>query len=862
MIPLDNSIQQPVAPSGPKPPALVRPEVRGKFLFAGDDKLWVRGVTYGTFRPDEDGNQFPPRETVRTDFAAMARLGVNAVRTYTLPPRWLLDIAAEHGVRVMVGLWWEQFVTFLDDGALQRRIVREVRDAVRSLGGHPAILCYSIANEIPASVVRWHGAHRIERFVHRLYRVIKREDPAGLVTYVNFPTTEYLRMPFLDFVCFNVYLEERERLAAYLARLQNLCDDRPLVMAEIGLDSRSHGEDKQAEVMRWQIRTAFEAGCCGTFAFAWTDEWYCGGLDIDDWDFGLTRRDRTPKPALDAVREAYAEVPFARDARWPRVSVVVCSLNGEPTIRDTMEGLSKLDYPDFEVIVVNDGSTDRTAEIVSEYDVHLISTENRGLSNARNTGFQAATGEIVAYIDDDAYPDPHWLRYLALEFERTDWVGVGGPNLPPPGDGWIADCVANAPGGPVQVLLSDREAEHIPGCNMAFRKPALEAIEGFDPVYRAAGDDVDLCWRLQANGGTIGFAHAAVVWHHRRNSVRMYWKQQKGYGKAEALLERKWPERYNPSGHVAWQGRLYGRGFTRSLASLGGRIYGGVWGSAPFQSLYERQASAWWQLPLMPEWFFVIGILGLLSLCGAFWSPLQLCLPLFVVALVLPLAQAWVSARRARFTSASTGSVHRLRLFGLTAFMHLMQPMARLIGRVQHGLTPWRRRGVGNACWRLRVTRSAWRETWKAPAERLTALCEALGVRGAVHQRGSTFDPWDVGVRGGLWGTARLRFAVEEHGSGKQMLRFRVWPHVSTRVIALVGIGATLTVAAATDGAWFAAVLLALPTVYVGYAAARDAARAQQVLLDALPAAQSDGDHPPSSAPAESTQGADGVVVG
>jgi Predicted glycosyltransferases len=105
--------------------------------------------------------------------------------------------------------------------------------------------------------------------------------------------------------------------------------------------------------------------------------------------------------------------------------------------------------------------------------------------------------------------------------------------------------VAAAPGGPIHVLLSDRRAEHIPGCNSAFRREALEAVGGFDRRFRAAGDDVDLCWRLQERGWSIGFSPSAMVWHHRRNSVRTYWRQQKGYGRAEAILERKWPERYN-----------------------------------------------------------------------------------------------------------------------------------------------------------------------------------------------------------------------------------------------------------------------------------------------------------------------------
>ena len=97
----------------------------------------------------------------------------------------------------------------------------------------------------------------------------------------------------------------------------------------------------------------------------------------------------------------------------------------------------------------------------------------------------------------------------------------------------------------------------MPGCNMAFRKAALEEIGGFDERFRVAGDDVDVCWRLQESGWTLGFSAGAVVMHRRRDSVRRYLKQQYGYGKAEALLERKWPSRYNRAGSSRWSGRIY-----------------------------------------------------------------------------------------------------------------------------------------------------------------------------------------------------------------------------------------------------------------------------------------------------------------
>jgi hypothetical protein len=141
----------------------------------------------------------------------------------------------------MVGLPWEQHVTFLDDKKRARSIEARVRAGVRSCAGHPAVLCYAIGNEIPAPIVRWYGKRRVEQYLERLYRAAKQEDPEGLVYLCELPTTEYLQLPFLDLVCFNVYLETQERLEAYLARLQNIAGDRPLLMGEIGLDSRRNG---------------------------------------------------------------------------------------------------------------------------------------------------------------------------------------------------------------------------------------------------------------------------------------------------------------------------------------------------------------------------------------------------------------------------------------------------------------------------------------------------------------------------------------------------------------------------------------------------------------------------------------------
>ncbi|HXL07720.1 MAG TPA: glycosyltransferase [Gemmatimonadales bacterium] len=814
-----------------------RPCVRGKFLFVGDTKLRIRGVTYGAFAPDAQGREYHDLGVIERDFALMAAAGINAVRIpHTMPPRALLDLAAACGLHVMVGLSAEQYIGFLID---RRRdapdIVDLVRAKVRSCAGHPALLCYALGNEIPAPMARWLGRRKVERYLERLYRVVKEADPDGLVTYVNYPTTEYLRLPFLDLLCFNVYLESQERFDAYLARLQNLAGDRPLVMSELGLDSLRNGEDIQARSLDWQVRTTFAAGCAGVFVFSWTDEWYRHENDVPDWLFGLTRADRLPKPALAAVREAFAEAPFAPGLPWPRVSVVVCTYNGARTIRDCLDGLSRLDYPDYEVIVVDDGSTDATGVIARQYDCRLIQTENQGLANARNTGLAAATGEIIAYLDDDAYPDPDWLTYLAATFLRTPYAGVGGPNIAPPGDGPIAECVARAPGGPVHVLVTDREAEHIPGCNMAFRKSCLEAIGGFDPQFRTAGDDVDVCWRLQERGWTLGFHPAAMVWHHRRNSLRTYWRQQIGYGRAEAMLERKWPEKYNGPGHVRWVGRIYGSGLTHALGWRRPRVYHGVWGGAPFQSLYQPAPSLLGSLPQMPEWYLMIASLVTIAAFSAVWRPFQLAVPLLAVAIVPPLAQAWLSAMRASFPEMRAAPwPTRVRRRLLTALLHLAQPLARLRGRLKEGLTPWRRHGTPALAPLWPVTTSIWTEHRQELDQRLKEMEEGLRAEGACVLRGGRHDRWDLEVRGGFFGAARLLLGVEEHPGGHQMLRLRWWPDVPARGPLLTLAFALFARSALHDRAWVAAGVLGAGALFFLWRTLEQCTAAMATVRDAV----------------------------
>ncbi len=782
--PLDNTTPNP------------RPTARGKFIFVGDEKYYVRGVTYGPLRAGSGGAEYHDEPTVARDFAAIVANGFNTVRTYTVPPRWLLDCAQRHGLRVLADLPWEQRLAFLHNKNLSRQIEQSVRDGVRACTGHPALLGYAIGNEIPANVVRWHGHRRIEKFIERLYRIAKTEDPGGLVAYVNYPSTEYLELPFVDLFCFNVYLETPEQFSAYLARLQNLAADKPLLLTEVGLDSHSNGEQKQAEVLDWQIRRAFAGGCAGVFAFAWTDEWNRDGKEILDWDFGLTRRDRSEKPALAAVKKALAATPLPPEKNLPRISVIVCTHNGEATLADALEGLQRIEYPDFETIVVNDGAGAGVAAVAKKFPVRLLEIPHSGLSAARNVGLHAATGSIVAYLDDDARPDAHWLRYLAQSFLTEDYAAVGGLNVPPPTNNSTAQCVAHAPGGPIHVLLTDREAEHIPGCNMAFRKSALLAIGGFDARFRTAGDDVDICWRFTDAGWKIGFNPGAMVWHQRRQTVRGYLKQQSGYGRAEALLERKWPAKYNAAGQPAWHGRIYGNG-RASLSGLGrSRIYHGTWGSALFQSIYEPAPNHFWSLARMPEWHAIIFGLFVLLCLEPLWQPLVWVALLLFVAIGIPVTQAVLNAWRS--------PLKNFRQRALVALLNLLQPLARLRGRVSAGLTPWGRRRLRGFATPVPREFKIWSKQPRSATEWLASVEAPLAAAGTGVFRGGDYDRWDLEVRGGVLGAVRLRILVEEQN---QLVRVRAWPRWPFASLAICAATTIVAGGAILDSAWIAAAL-------------------------------------------------------
>ncbi len=223
------------------------------------------------------------------------------------------------GMRVLITLPWEKHIEFLREKKIRNEITRMVRTTVKRYRGNPAVLGYLVGNEISSTMARWLGVRRVTEFVEHLVRVGRATDPEVLFSYATFPPTEYLLPQNLDFFCFNVYLHNQRDFERYLLRLQNLTEERPLILGEFGMDTIRHSQDEQAEMLGWHIDSVVKCGLAGTILFSWTDEWFTGGQEVTDWAFGIVTRDRQPKKSFYALQRKVRPGQFnaSRIARSP-----------------------------------------------------------------------------------------------------------------------------------------------------------------------------------------------------------------------------------------------------------------------------------------------------------------------------------------------------------------------------------------------------------------------------------------------------------------------------------------------------------------------------------------------------------------
>ena len=212
------------------------------------------------------------------------------------------------------------------------------------------------------------------------------------------------------------------------------------------------------------------------------------------------------------------------------VSLYIPCYNGEAFIAACIEGALSQTMPPDEILIIDDGSTDRSVELASAYlQVRVIRHEtNKGLAVARNTALREAKGEFLAALDADCVAKPTWLQTLVAIMDASpDIVGCSGMLVEnfsdTAADRFRAIHIPQHWGG--ELVICPR---FLMGANTVFRTSALREIGGYDEKFQTNGEDVDICHRLYRNGYILAYEPSAVAFHLRRDTMRsvlnMQWR--------------------------------------------------------------------------------------------------------------------------------------------------------------------------------------------------------------------------------------------------------------------------------------------------------------------------------------------------
>lgn len=229
-----------------------------------------------------------------------------------------------------------------------------------------------------------------------------------------------------------------------------------------------------------------------------------------------------------------------------KFSIIVLTYNSEKTLPACLGSLMVIDYPknDFEVIVIDGGSKDRTLDIANEYDLRVLRQHGNGFSNARNTGIQNASYDFIVFCDSDCEVSKSWLRELSWSL-KDGYVAVGGPCLCPDTNhfGRIVSALGYPAGGIKRAMKPSSITKDISTCNMVFKKELTDRIGMFDEQFKYGGEDTDFVKRL-SSCGDVYFNSKAIVYHKPRESFRDFAAWWHRRGRADIMLHKKYLPNY------------------------------------------------------------------------------------------------------------------------------------------------------------------------------------------------------------------------------------------------------------------------------------------------------------------------------
>lgn len=228
------------------------------------------------------------------------------------------------------------------------------------------------------------------------------------------------------------------------------------------------------------------------------------------------------------------------------ISIIIPVKNGEKTIKKCLDSLKNLNYTNYEIIVIDDNSSDKTQEILGLYEgIQTMKTSGVGPASCRNLGIKQAKGDYLAFTDADCIVHPDWLKELLKGFDESNVVGVGGDQQSPDDEsefgkivqeflkivGFVADYI--------KTKSKMIETKHNPSCNVMYKKEIFDKVEGFlEGLW--PGEDVELDYRIKQKEYKLKYNPEAIVYHYRPNNLSAFCRMMKNYGWAQGFLVRRY----------------------------------------------------------------------------------------------------------------------------------------------------------------------------------------------------------------------------------------------------------------------------------------------------------------------------------
>jgi GT2 family glycosyltransferase len=201
------------------------------------------------------------------------------------------------------------------------------------------------------------------------------------------------------------------------------------------------------------------------------------------------------------------------------VTLAIPCFNAEAFIQPALDSIYRQSVAPDEILIIDDGSRDNTREIVKQFsNIHLIAHEqNRGIGASRNSGWQAAAGDVVVFMDADGVAEPDFIKKLLARYTDDNVAGVGGRGIEAVQenmyDRWRKEILFQHWGESFR-----EDVYFLFGLCSSYRRSVLHEVGGFDPFFQTSGEDMDIGFRIRTAGYRLAYAPDAIVNHQRRDN--------------------------------------------------------------------------------------------------------------------------------------------------------------------------------------------------------------------------------------------------------------------------------------------------------------------------------------------------------